>query len=130
MKVTKFTHGFVAQVFDTKKNEFVEQNFTAGDEVEWETASGNNFDPDDLDGPEPYLPFDMVQPGVQQALVNAIKVILLTTRTRNFLIEHDPKALEQLTDAINKAGCPLDEDQLNALLVNGFSVTDDGHEQR
>ena len=122
MKVTKFTHGFVAQVFDTKKNEFVEQNFTAGDEVEWETASGNNFDPDDLDGPEPYLPFDMVQPGVQQALVNAIKVILLTTRTRNFLIEHDPKALEQLTDAINKAGCPLTEDETYALQVNGFKV--------
>lgn len=69
MKIHKITDGFVVQVFDTALGRFVEQSFTAGD-VAYETPTGqvlndldmaqHNFGPDA--DPEPYLPFDMVQP--------------------------------------------------------------------
>lgn len=57
MKIFKVTTGFVTQVFDTELNRFVEQNFTAGDEVVFEDESGDPVDPI-----EDYLPFDMIQP--------------------------------------------------------------------
>lgn len=59
MKIYKTTVGFVTQVFDTELNCFVEQNFTAGDEVSFEDESGSPAEPFD-----DYLPFDMIQPEV------------------------------------------------------------------
>lgn len=51
----KITHGFVTQYFD-EDGKLVEQNFTAGDQVEWEDE---NFDP--CDEENFYAPFEMKQ---------------------------------------------------------------------
>ena len=65
MRIRKITTGFVIQVFDTLTNTWVEQNFTAADQVEFEDMDGNMIDIDTEEF-EPfekyYLPFDMVQP--------------------------------------------------------------------
>lgn len=61
MKIKKITTGFVIQVFDTEKNEFVSQEFVAGDTVDIETESGEPVEnTDQID--KKYLPFKMVQP--------------------------------------------------------------------
>lgn len=57
MLVHKITNGYVVQVFDTTKEEFVSQEFVAG-ESEVETADG---DPTDEEVKK-YLDFGMVQP--------------------------------------------------------------------
>jgi hypothetical protein len=66
MIVRKITTGFVIQEFDTETQQFVSQNFTASDGVDWEDEDGNAIDPDDFvakaDGTLPYLEFDMVPP--------------------------------------------------------------------
>lgn len=66
MIVKKVTVGFVIQEFDTEKNQFVSQEFIAGDQVDWETEDGDKIDPDDYvaqeDGTIPSLSFDMVPP--------------------------------------------------------------------
>ena len=66
MIVKKVTYGFVIQEFDTESEQFVSQEFVAGDQVEWEDENGNNLDPDEFvvkgDGTLPYLEFDMVPP--------------------------------------------------------------------
>ena len=78
MKLKKITHGFVVQTFDTEKGEWVSQEFVAGDDTEYETEIGNPLRADGAaelaGGEEPYLPFDMVQPGrdVGQAIRDAI----------------------------------------------------------
>lgn len=71
MLIKKITTGFVTQVFDTEKKQFVSQDFTAGTEVDYETENGDMLVAGSLSehnlGPraekEVYLPFDMVQPG-------------------------------------------------------------------
>lgn len=72
MLINKVTEGFVIQVFDTDKGEYISQAFTAAGPVNYESTDGQT--PLDLDvagekwnfGPEaeaePYLPFDMLQP--------------------------------------------------------------------
>lgn len=63
MKISKITVGFVIQTFDTDKGQFVSQDFIAGDEVTYEDLDGNVLDAAAvMPTPEPYLPFDMVQP--------------------------------------------------------------------
>ena len=65
MILKKITVGFVIQSYDTTTNKFISQDFTAADEVTWETENGNQVDaPDTNNGDisEPYLNFDMVQP--------------------------------------------------------------------
>lgn len=57
MIIHKITHGFVIQAFDTEKNQFVSQEFIAGDPVNWETEDG-----DPIEFREEYLPFFMAQP--------------------------------------------------------------------
>jgi hypothetical protein len=58
MLIKKITTGFVVQTFDTKTDQWVKQEFIAGDS-EFEGPSGNAIDPiNDI-----YLPFDMKQPG-------------------------------------------------------------------
>lgn len=74
MLVQKITHGFVTQVFDTDTNRFIEQTFTAGDEVEYETAYGEVVDESVVDD---YLPFDMVQP--EEVFVGPIETKLNAT---------------------------------------------------
>lgn len=58
-KLKKITSGYVTQVFDTDKNEFIEQYFHTGDNVEWEDSNGHTIT---CPLSDPYLPFDMVQP--------------------------------------------------------------------
>ena len=62
-KVLKITNGFVIQTYEGTK--CVEQNFVAGDPVDYENVDGDPVDPikDEI-----YQPFDMVQPGIQYRL--------------------------------------------------------------
>ena len=71
MIINKITTGFVIQQWDTKKKAWVSQEFTAGDQCDYEnvygdtsTEGGDSFQDllVDKDGNEPYLPFDMVNP--------------------------------------------------------------------
>lgn len=66
MVIKKITPGFVVQTWDTKLQKFTGQEFVAGDQCDCEDEIGNPVDPDlmvdPIDGAEPYLPFDMVQP--------------------------------------------------------------------
>ena len=65
MLINKITVGFVTQVFDTELKRFVSQEFTAGDDCQYENKKGDAVDSDlvaDKDGGEAYLPFHMVQP--------------------------------------------------------------------
>lgn len=68
MRINKITNGFVSQLFDTEKRQFVSQEFVAGD-VSYEDAYGDTVsDPirhDAMlnpDGSELNLPLNMVQP--------------------------------------------------------------------
>jgi len=68
MLIKKYTEGHVVQIFDLEKSEWVSQRFVAGNECEYETDFGTIIpsvivSPEDvMPKPEPYLPFDMVQP--------------------------------------------------------------------
>ena len=64
MIVNKVTVGFVVQEFDTDLGRFVSQQFTAGDECDYEDKDGNPVESTllEVDGQEVYLPFEMVQP--------------------------------------------------------------------
>lgn len=62
-RIFKITTGFVTQVFDTEKQEFVEQGFHAGDQTDYEDFDGNPLS-DKIQKmiDTHYLPFNMVQP--------------------------------------------------------------------
>jgi hypothetical protein len=64
MLVNKVTTGFVIQIFDTEKRQFVSQEFVAGDHCDYEDKDGVPVCSEamEVDGKEAYLPFDMVQP--------------------------------------------------------------------
>lgn len=61
-------------------------------------------------------------------LVRAIKVVLLTDGSRQYLKDNDPKCLEQLTNAINNAGCSLSAEEIDHMRYHGFDIRDNGHE--
>jgi len=59
--IKKITYGFVIQEYDDELEQFVSQEFVAGDQVEHEDEDGNPVD--DLTASSiPYLSFDMVPP--------------------------------------------------------------------
>lgn len=66
MLISKFTEGCVEQVFDTDKQEWVRQTFTAGGDCTYATEGSEincqDFADRVISKVEPYLPFDMVQP--------------------------------------------------------------------
>ena len=75
MLIKKITTGFVIQVFDTEKKDWVSQEFVCGDECDYETDETNDDGEflddkgevvddvcDLLPSPEPYLPYEMKQP--------------------------------------------------------------------
>lgn len=64
MLISKITAGFVIQIFDTEKQQFVSQEFVAGDQIDFEDAEGNPMDSGLLkvDGIEKALAFEMKQP--------------------------------------------------------------------
>ena len=61
----KITIGYVIQVFDTNTKTCIKQEFIAGDQVEWETVTGQPYDCDEEEHSfvfEMYQPYEMVQP--------------------------------------------------------------------
>lgn len=66
MVINKITVGWVTQTFDTDKQEWISQEFLAGDQVDYETEDGDPINYTDFEnriiGNEPYLPFEMKQP--------------------------------------------------------------------
>ncbi len=58
----KITVGFVIQTFNNN-NQCIEQEFVAGDTVDYEDVNGNTIEPWDE-----YQPFDMVQPPIVELL--------------------------------------------------------------
>lgn len=67
MIINKITTGFVIQSFDTDSQNWVDQEFIAGDQCEYETEDGNpislqNFLDRVVSNVEPYLQYNMVQP--------------------------------------------------------------------
>jgi len=63
--VRKITTGFVVQTFDDT-GEPINQEFVAGDQVEWLDDDENIIEEVD---PVPYLPFNMIQPNLEDDLV-------------------------------------------------------------
>jgi hypothetical protein len=59
MIVKKITVGFVVQTYDTNTRKYTGQEFIAGDQVDYETETG-----DPIERISEYLAFDMVQPQV------------------------------------------------------------------
>ena len=62
MIYTKFTHGYMLQVFDTVRGGFVSQEFVVGDDSQWEEEQGEPIDhpwwDEDQFGPNgPYHPY-------------------------------------------------------------------------
>jgi len=70
MLIRKVTAGFVEQHFDTIKQTFLSQQFTAADNVNYENVETGKT----VDSFNNYLPFDMVQPIDP---INTINVIIL-----------------------------------------------------
>lgn len=64
MIIQKITTGFVIQKFDTKTNQFVSQEFIAGDQVEHEDENGEFVDNHDYDIDNHYMQFNMKQPNL------------------------------------------------------------------
>lgn len=67
MIISKITIGFVVQRFDTDRQDWVDQEFVAGDQCEYETEDGSPINVQDfidrvVARQEPYLQYDMVQP--------------------------------------------------------------------
>jgi hypothetical protein len=64
MLVKKITVGFVVQTFDTEKQQFLSQEFIAGNQEDYEDEAGNpvSLDLVRVEGRELRLPFDMKQP--------------------------------------------------------------------
>jgi hypothetical protein len=63
MLVKKITSGSVIQTFDSEKKSWVSQKFVAGDQCDYEDETGTPVEHTEvMPSPEPYLPFDMVQP--------------------------------------------------------------------
>lgn len=80
MIIYKITTGFVIQTFDTDKSAYIEQVFVAGNPVDYEDVEGNHLSDDLMRekgfGPhteEPYLPFEMVQPGKKTAYLQVVE---------------------------------------------------------
>ena len=62
MIITKTIIGFVAQRYDTDTGKFLSQEFVGSDERGWENSAGDTADVPNLNGVEPYLNMEMVQP--------------------------------------------------------------------
>ena len=62
MLINKITIGFVIQRYDDHTGNCIGQEFIAGDQVDYETLSGEPITPLDFTEIEQYQPFDMVQP--------------------------------------------------------------------
>jgi hypothetical protein len=96
MKVFKITTGFVTQTWDTELKKWISQEFTCGDECEYETEHQNDEgdwlddkgqpidDVSDLICGEVDLPYDMVQPDQSTPLQNEIRRQFFARHTSQF----------------------------------------------
>lgn len=71
MIINQITAGYVIQSFDTDKNQWVSQEFVAGDIVEFENDNGEHIDQTDfeeriMDTKNSAPSFKMVQPYVKE----------------------------------------------------------------
>lgn len=64
MIISKVTTGFVIQQYDTNTDAWVSQQFVADPHYYYEDKFGKAVNSEIMGDPEPYLPFDMVQPPV------------------------------------------------------------------
>lgn len=67
MLINKITAGFVIQTYDTDAQNWLNQEFIAGDQVDYELEDGTPINIQDfidrvVDSKEPYLSFDMKKP--------------------------------------------------------------------
>ena len=62
MLINKITPGYVVQKYNTETGKCESQEFVAGDECEYETEDGDNFDVDDSETELEYQPYEMIQP--------------------------------------------------------------------
>jgi len=61
MIINKITYGFVVQTFDSQTGKCLEQEFIAGDQVDFEDRNGQQVDDDEItDGL--HCPFEMKKP--------------------------------------------------------------------
>ena len=68
MLLKKITTGFVVQTYDMDKGAWIDQEFVAGDQCDYE-VNGEAVDGDHpFFSKEPYLPFEMVQPSIVEEL--------------------------------------------------------------
>lgn len=61
--IRKITNGYVVQLYDKERGQFVSQEFIASDEVDYEDEDGKSLGDDDrvlLE--DSYLPYEMAQP--------------------------------------------------------------------
>ena len=65
--ITKTTVGFVTQTFDTETGKFLNQSFTASDEISFQDQNGSP-----VDSFSDYLSFDMQQPEDEKSKAIAI----------------------------------------------------------
>ena len=62
MLINKITTGYVVQKYNTETGKCESQEFVAGDECEYETEDGDNFNVDDSETELEYQPYEMIQP--------------------------------------------------------------------
>jgi hypothetical protein len=65
MIINKITVGYVIQCFDTKTSRCTSQSFIAGDIVDYEKPDGAPVESEKQIEKLGYLPFDMVQPTLE-----------------------------------------------------------------
>jgi hypothetical protein len=61
-KIQKITNGYVIQTFDSVSRKCTNQEFVAGDPVEFEDEFGTVIDTDEEEVEDLYCPFEMKQP--------------------------------------------------------------------
>lgn len=116
MLINKITTGYVVQIFDTKRKEFIRQDFFQGDPKDLEHPKETVLNkPIVIDNEEFNLGFDMVQPDVQ--LIELFDLdgrpcgILRTNADNETLdalikeysaLEHDDKGSDDFTERCKK----------------------------
>ena len=101
MLIDKITVGFVIQTFDTDTRQYTNQEFIAGDDVQYE-QDGEPVDADlmvDDDGNEPDLTFNMEQPNDQRIVVDVDHLAtVVDLATQNILDDGDPELADEISN--------------------------------
>lgn len=101
MLISKITVGFVIQTFNTNTRQYTNQEFVAGDDVQYE-QDGEPVDAklmEDGDGNEPYLPFIMQQPNDHRIAVDVDHLAtVVDLATQNILDDDDPDLADEISN--------------------------------